>query len=548
MNPLTRLALTLAAAFLSLPVAAAAPPKESPPANSTVAGRVTVDGQPGRGVAVALVPQGVPRPDRTEPGEKVRADGDGHFRFTGVAAGRYLLQPLAPAHVLDPVSDYSMPGKQISVEENEQVENIDLALRRGGVITGRVTDDEGRPVIGAPITVDYFDARGNRAFLYAVQERRFTSDDRGIYRLFGLPAGKYKVAVFSISASRSTRVYHPGTTDEGQAKFVEVTPGGVVENVNVKVSRPSQTFEVAGRVADESGQPVPNVRVEYFYTPLGGDTKPSARQHGMGVVDAHGEFRLKELPPGSYTITVQTDYGVERSWYGEPAQLELRDGSVTGLELKVRRGGSVSGTVVVEGTQDAAVIAQISKYQVVGYVSQPGKPARPQFVRVSAAGTFRLTGLEPGTARMQIGGEGTIKGLTHVRTEHNGKPVTEGVPVGPGEDVTGVVIVLAYGMGVIKGQIQVQGGALPEGTSLFVGCRRADDATPQQYPRYGGVVDARGRFVIENLPTGEYELTVERRQVSSTPPVRLPRVTQRVSVVSGAEVPVTLVINLAANN
>jgi hypothetical protein len=548
MKPLTSFALTLAAAFLSLSVSAQPAPKESPPANSTVAGRVTVDGKPGRGAAVALVPQGVPRQDRTEPGEKVRADGDGNFRFTGVAAGRYLLQPLAPAHVLDPVSDYSMRGKQISVEEGERVENIDLALRRGGVITGRVTDDEGRPVIAVPLIVDYVEVRGERFFLYQMQNR-FWTDDRGVYRLFGLPPGKYKISVFAPSANRSRRVYHPGTTDEGQAKAVEVTSGGVVEHVDIKFGRPSQTFEVAGRVTDESGQPVPNVRVEYRFTPQGDGVQSAGREFGTGLVDGRGEFRLTELPPGSYTLVARADYNVEKSWYGESAQLELRDGNVTGLELKVRRGGSVSGTVVVEGTRDAALLAQLTQYQVIGSVLSPGMPFRPQSARVSAAGTFRLTGLEPGTTRVEITSETPVKGLTHVRTEHNGKPTTEGVPVGPGEDVTGVVVVLAYGTGVIKGQIQVQGGPLPEGTTLFIGCRRADDATPQPYPRYGGVVDARGRFVIENLPTGEYELSVRKQDVASRPPsVKTLPVTQRVSVVSGAEVPVTLVINLAAGN
>jgi hypothetical protein len=540
-----RLLPTLTAALLSILVSAQTAPKEAPPGNGTVAGRVTVDGQAGRGVAVSLVPHG----DRSAPGVQVRCDGEGRFRFTGVAAGRYLLQPLAPAHVLDGVSDYGMPGKQISVEEGERVENLDLALKRGGVITGRATDEENRPVIAAAVIVDYFDARGQRMLLYAMQTRRFATDDRGVYRLFGLPAGRYKVSIFTPTANRPLRVYHPGTTDEGQAKSVEVASGGVVENADIKVIRPSQTFEVAGRVTDESGQPVPNVRVEYRYTPQGDGTKNGAPQYGTGLVDGRGEFRLKELPPGSYTLAAQTDYEVEKSWYGESAQLELRDADVTGLELKARRGGSVSGTVVVEGTQDAAVLAQLAQYRVIGYVSKPGMPMRPQFARVSAAGAFRLAGLEPGTARVQVSSEAPVKGLTYVRTEHNGKPVTEGVSVGPGEDVTGVAVVLAYGTGVIKGQIQVQGGTLPEDLSLFVGCRRVEDVTPQPYHRYSGVVDARGRFVIENLPTGEYELTVERRQYSGAPPpVKLPRVSQRVSAVSGAEVPVTLVINLAANN
>ena len=58
--------------------------------------------------------------------------------------------PAAPASSCDPGDP---GGKTLIITAGETVEGIDFTLARGGVITGRVIDSEGGPLIEEPITL-----------------------------------------------------------------------------------------------------------------------------------------------------------------------------------------------------------------------------------------------------------------------------------------------------------------------------------------------------------------------------------------------------------
>src|SRR5262249_18526960 len=95
------------------------------------------------------------------------------------------------------------------------------------------------------------------------------------------------------------------------------------------------------------------------------------------------------------------------------------------------------------------------------------------------------------------------------------------VEVGPGENVSGVRLVIACYKGSIQGQITIQGGSLPGGAYLSV------SATPVGQPKKDtswtksksmairmsrwrhGNIDSRGRFVINRLPPGDYEIDLD---------------------------------------
>jgi protocatechuate 3,4-dioxygenase beta subunit len=549
---LTRLACTLAAVVCcaSVLVTAQTNEKDAKPANASVAGRVTVGDKPARGVFVALLPYNSPYPSREGQTAKAKTDADGRYHIAGVAAGRYRLAPLASAYVLAGANEYELTGKAVTVEAGERVENLDLKLVPGGVITGRVTDAEGRPVIEAYLTVEPADER--RGGMAGYRFRPWQTDDRGVYRIFGLPAGTYKVSASLPSRDPlSKRTYHPDAAEAEQAKPVEVTPGGEAKEIDIKIGQPSQGYEIAGRVTDEGGQPVPRVTLDYRFTPFDGDRR---RWTGSSVgADSRGEFRLSGLKPGVYTLLARDDYSRNSAWYGEPLRVELHSGDATGVEVKVRRGGTVSGVVVVEGAPDAALAARLSRHRIASFV-RPADPqeqmmmSRPSFSAIEAGGAFRLGGVAPGRVQISLASGERAEGVKLLRVERDGRDVTQGFDVGPGEEVTGVRVVCAYGTGIIKGQVQLQGGALPEGGGLFVSCRLLGGAEGR--PLGGTTADARGRFVIDHLPPGEYEVTVGYRPAPGSPPpgFRPPRAVERVSVTNGAETPVVLVINLGQGN
>ena len=76
------------------------------------------------------------------------------------------------------------------VGEDENVEDINFSLVRGGVITGKVTDADGHPVILQQVSLFPADAFASNApnnhNVQIFPSSNVQTDDRGIYRMYGL--------------------------------------------------------------------------------------------------------------------------------------------------------------------------------------------------------------------------------------------------------------------------------------------------------------------------------------------------------------------------
>src|SRR6185295_6017517 len=99
----------------------------------------------------------------------------------------------------------------VNVAEGEAVTKIDFALLRGGVITGRITDSEGHPLISERVSVVLKDSTpdsGGRATMFEGPRNR--TDDRGIYRIYGLGPGSYKVSVGQAASGGAVTVMGMG--------------------------------------------------------------------------------------------------------------------------------------------------------------------------------------------------------------------------------------------------------------------------------------------------------------------------------------------------
>src|SRR5260370_1612072 len=116
------------------------PAKKTP--DATVSGKVTIKGKPASGVVVGLR---VSQPAQFDSTFKATTDQDGKYRVTGVPSGSYQVAPVAPAFVISDVN--KSWGQSLIITEGDNVEGIDFDLVRGGVITGKVVDADGHPIV-----------------------------------------------------------------------------------------------------------------------------------------------------------------------------------------------------------------------------------------------------------------------------------------------------------------------------------------------------------------------------------------------------------------
>jgi hypothetical protein len=255
----------------------------------------------------------------------------------------------------------------------------------------------------------------------------------------------------------------------------------------------------------------------------GAPTMAPGASTSSGVTNTKGEFRVTGLLPGHYAISVNAPGSDDTAsdFYNDPVSFDINGDDAGGVEVKVHRGASVAGYVIIDGANDPAVIAQLSQL-IVSAVSRAGQgqggrggggggassgSGRQGLSQVNPDGSFRISGLAPGTVRLNLngfGGPGGAGGFTLMRIERNGAAITGDMPLASGEVVTGVRIIVGYGTGVIQGNVTVA-GTLPAGTRMMLTARRTDSATPSNQNR-PAQVDGNGNFRIEGLVSGTYEL------------------------------------------
>ncbi len=502
---------------LPMPLAAQTPSKAAREGTAGISGRVVLKGEAVRDVALTLLPQGgmgAPNPASTP---RTKSDGDGRFRFTGVVAGRYWLQALAPGYIGAGDQRFGPRGKSLHIVEGENLENIEVEIKRGGVIAGRVTGRNGRPLIEEQITLHQPDPNGrlNQYYDSGGNYEMYRTDDHGEYRIFGLPEGRYLVSVgvasgqglIETSGSRYVypRTFHPDVSEASQAKAIEVTEGSEATGVDIVVGESKRTYDILGRVLyADTGQPVAGLEISYGVMVPGRESFSAIRPNAERS-NVNGEFRIRGVPPGRYGVFVRP--APDSDFYSEPAVCEIGEGDVRGIEVRVRAGTTISGVVVIEGTTDPAALSKLSQVQLSYFIRESGAPSSRGSggVRVNSDGGFRIRGVQPGKIFITYNPYPNLRAYNLSRIEQNGVPQPDGIEVKDGTPVTGIRAVLTYSALTLRGEVKIAGGSLPPNQLLYVRMQPMDRSNRSST---NADADLRGRFLIEYLSPGEYELIV----------------------------------------
>lgn len=471
---------------------------------ATISGKVTLKNKGLAGVAVAARYADHSGIDRS----RLRAitDQTGKYRITNVPRGTYHVSPMAPGLVQENV----LNQKSVVIEEGDNVEDINFSMIRGGVITGKITDADERPVVEEHIFLQPADGPYADTTYYS---SGIATDDRGVYRAFGLRPGKYKVYVGQSDnrlpggARLYRQTFYPSVTDSAKATVIEVTEGSEATGIDIMMGRPFTAFKVTGKIVDsETGKPMPNIRFGIFH----GTAEGSGQSTSGASTNANGEFKFEGVMPGKYSVFIAPEQNTEVR--AEPVPFEVVDHDITGLVVKAVKAASVSGVVVLEGAEDPAAIAKLGTIQV--HATTERRDA--QFHEGSSGvvgpnGIFRISGLSPGVVQFGLGVHnfgGRNKQLALVRVERDGIHHPSGISIKDGEQVTDLRLIVKTLTATIRGQVKIEDGELPANAQMSVWVRPADEGRHVMYMNSNPQIDARGRFLIEGVAGGTYEINV----------------------------------------
>jgi hypothetical protein len=344
-----------------------------------IAGRVTIEGAntpiASARITLFLVPAGrgqVPAGRGGFPGPPLQAttDTDGRFSFDRLGAGAYRIDVQKPGFA--PLNGPGIPARPpIQLAAGQVIDNVDLHLQKGAVISGKVLDATGEPLSDARIIALRrvpLGRSGAQSRLMPAGGPGGQTNDLGEFRLAGLAAGEYYIAASprmgspfggsSAPASETTKrtttttTFYPGTTDDVTAQAITVTAGNEFNNV-VFTIQTVPAFRIFGSVVDENGAPVANAmvmltgdpRAGVFFGPMGGGGRSGA--DGKFVISdvAAGSYRLNaSMPPrlgtagaGGGAFGVVTSGLVGGASLEPPNEVVVTDSDVKGARVIVRR-------------------------------------------------------------------------------------------------------------------------------------------------------------------------------------------------------------------
>ena len=446
-------------------------------------------------------------------------DAEGRWEVRALPAGSYMISVEKPGYVSTSYGQRSaaqMGGRPLDVLDGQLVEKIAFSLPRGGVITGRLTDDFGDPIAGAQVSAmrEQF-AMGSRRMFPAGSAQ---TDDLGAYRIYGLAPGEYYVTGILRQQSmgmpgQSTTetegfatTYYPGTTSPAQGQRVTVRASQEVQNVSFALSATRLTT-ISGRVVSSSNEPVvqANVRVT-----------PADRSDGMAfmffngaMTRGDGAFQISGMTPGNYVLSVSPRNPADPSSEFAQHRLTVGNDSIDNVLIVTGRGAVLQGTITTdEGTAPPVKPAQVSIFartaDPMGTTFGPMMPPK-----VNDDWTFELTGLSDAriiSAGLMESPDWTLKAIYHNGTEVTDTPI-EFVP---GQTVQGVEIVFSRKRTELSGMVTAPSGKPDLDVTVVAFAQDSRRLTPGSRFMRTGRPNQDGRYTIRGLPPEDYFVAVVR--------------------------------------
>lgn len=437
-----------------------------------VVGRVeTPAGEPVSGARIWTQPvEGRASPLTDDLGrEIVLTDDDGLFELIRLAPGRVDIHVQA--------AGWAETRETITAVVGREPEPLILTLEPGVSLTGRVTDDTGRPLEWTEVTVRPLGDDPGWSNLLRADHVERTGDD-GTFAFATLTAGEHTI-----------RVRH----EEWSPVELEITlsPGGNHRDIQLT----ERGRSVAGHVVTEDGGPVAGATIFVRVPDSQSNSRPLVSGSPLRTA-GDGSFVAQGLPAVPVTLSVHVEDTAVRQ------EVDLAGGSVDDLEIVVGGGGRIVGRVVgVEGPRLADV-----EILAIGPAFQ-----RPT---VSEDGAFVVDSATPGEWRVMAALPDGRSVSEHVVVAGEGDEISVELDLTPGEiDVDGLLLVNGEPRGGLSVRVEQSGSPHAVAQTDYGGRFRLGGLRPG--PHQLTVTSSRGVLHVEEVSlTSSGGLTVEVETVT----------------------------------
>jgi protocatechuate 3,4-dioxygenase beta subunit len=521
----------------------------------SIKGRVVSDdGRPVANVPVIATPIGrsaARRPGAFGQGSQTTTDDDGAFEFEGLSPASYVISASAPGYITPPpVEDENSYG----VYRAGDVANVTLA--RGGVITGRVVNASGNPLTGVSVNairVGGLDGEADNQLVFQGFGRAWRTDDRGVYRIYGLVPGSYIIqagqagqggpmANFLSPFSGDAPTYYPSSARD-VATPVAVRAGEEVAGIDVSY-RGEKGRVVSGRIVAKTGdngfggaQIVLSVAGSDAVVATTVQMDAGRMNIGRGRGESRG-FAFYGVRDGEYdVVALRAGSGAESDAVSAPRRVSVHGVDAGGIELTLTPLASIGGRVNVEKkagvcqNQRASSVEEIlltaehdrAQAQEPALLTQlistrSGRPVAP-----NATGEFTLRNLQAGRHRViarlpdenwyvrsiSMGGMESKPSAQGARRAATRVPVNvarDGVTLKAGEKMNGITVTITEGAAALKGRLVAgQDGQIPGKVRAYL--IPAEKEAADDLLRYAHAnANGEGDFDFKNLAPGRYYL------------------------------------------
>jgi Carboxypeptidase regulatory-like domain len=492
-----------------------APPRDPVKApttgNAILRGRAVAldNGTPLRRVIIRLM-GGALRIPRT-----ALTDGEGRYELKDVPAGRYRLSANKSGFVTVLYGQRGPldPDRPIEIREGETRDKADFALPRGGVITGRITDEYGDPAAETSVQAMAFRRIGGRRRLTPMGQA--TTNDLGQYRIYGLPPGEYYIAASATGSASPSEVvtdnasgtgylptYFPGTPSAADALRVTLEVGAEA-SADLQLL-PTRVVTITGSVVDEQGQPVASAFVGLQVRDPDLASGGVSMNHITGV---DGAFTVSNVAPGSYHLTasVQNRNNVPGGpRIGGSVPIVVTGHDMDGVRIVASRGGTIKGRVIYEGDKPPAGTSIPTTMRVTCQVAPGEGPMMMGSVPkpIDDAGQFEVIGIHSPCHIRVLGtpADWTVKAVLHESRDIVDRPVT----LSGSETLSGVQVILTNRVTTLTGGVADANHRPTRDYVVVVHPEDVEKVGPlSRYVRIARA-DQDGQFKVTGLPPGDY--------------------------------------------